>query len=253
MTRIAELRARHHGVDPRDVDLLLADALGRSVAWLFAHGDAEVADGIIEKQLRRRRAGEPLQYIRGRCDFYGREFLVDDRVLIPRPETEILVEQAIARVPGGARVVDVGTGSGCIAVTLALERPDLHVLGVDISVAALAVAKRNRDRLGARVDLAASDLLAAVKDIDFIVSNPPYIPADDVATLQTEVRDYEPRNALTPGPRGTEIIERLLASGTPCILEVGYGQTAQLQVDEAIPDLAGIPRVVVSSARHGRK
>ncbi|HEY6141110.1 MAG TPA: peptide chain release factor N(5)-glutamine methyltransferase [Thermoanaerobaculia bacterium] len=253
MTRIAELRARHRGVDPRDADLLLADALGRSVAWLFAHGDAEVADGIVEEQLRRRRAGEPLQYIRGRCDFYGREFLVDERVLIPRPETEILVEQAIARVPRGARVVDVGTGSGCIAVTLALERPDLRVLGVDNSVAALAVAKRNRDRLGARVDLAASDLLAAVNAIDFIVSNPPYIPAGDIDTLQTEVRDYEPRGALTPGPRGTEVIERLLASGTPCILEVGYGQAAQLQVDEAIPDLAGIPRVVVSSARHGRK
>jgi len=253
MTRIAELRARHHGVDPRDVDLLLADALGRSVAWLFAHGDAEVDGGIVEEQVRRRRMGEPLQYIRGHCDFYGREFLVDGRVLIPRPETEILVEQAIARVPRGARVVDVGTGSGCIAVTLALERPDLHVLGVDISVAALAMAKRNRDRLGARVEFAASDLLDAVKSIDFIVSNPPYIPAADVDTLQTEVRDHEPRNALTPGPRGTEVIERLLASGFPCILEVGYGQAAQLQVDEAIPDLAGIPRVVVSSARHGRK
>ena len=253
MTRIAELRARHHGVDPRDVDLLLADALGRSVAWLFAHGDAEVDGGIVEEQVRRRRMGEPLQYIRGHCDFYGREFLVDGRVLIPRPETEILVEQAIARVPRGARVVDVGTGSGCIAVTLALERPDLHVLGVDISVAALAMAKRNRDRLGARVEFAASDLLDAVKSIDFIVSNPPYIPAADVDTLQTEVRDHEPRNALTPGPRGTEVIERLLASGIPCILEVGYGQAAQLQVDEAIPDLAGIPRVVVSSARHGRK
>lgn len=223
------------------------------MAWLFAHGDAEVDDGVIDAPLRRRRAGEPLQYIRGRCDFYGREFLVDDRVLIPRPETEILVEQAIARVPHGARVVDVGTGSGCIAVTLAIERPDLRVLGVDISVAALALAKRNRDRLGARVAFVASDLLAAVKHADFIVSNPPYIPAADVETLQTEVRDHEPRNALTPGPLGTEVIDRLLASGIPCILEVGYGQAAQLQVDEVIPDLAGIPRVVVSSARHGRK
>ena len=174
-------------------------------------------------------------------------------MLIPRPETEILVEQAIARVPHGARVVDVGTGSGCIAVTLALERLDLRVVAVDVSVAALAVAKRNRDRLGARVDLAASDLLAAVKSVDFIVSNPPYIPADDIETLQIEVRDHEPRTALTPGPRGTEVIERLLASGIPCILEVGYGQAAQLHVDEVVPDLAGIPRVVVSSARHGRK
>jgi release factor glutamine methyltransferase len=203
--------------------------------------------------LRRRRAGEPLQYIRGRCDFYGREFLVDGRVLIPRPETEILVEQAVRRVPRGARVADVGTGSGCIAITLALERPDLRVLGVDVSAAALALAKRNRDRLGARVSFVVSDLLSAVRRVDFVVSNPPYIPAADIDALQTEVRDHEPRNALTPGPRGTEVIDRLLASGIPCILEVGYGQAVRLQVDEIIPDLAGIPRIVVSSARHGRK
>jgi len=233
--------------------VLLADALGRSVAWLFAHGDAEVDEHVIDEQVRRRAAGEPLQYIRGRCDFYGREFLVDERVLIPRPETEILVEQAIKRAPRGARVVDVGTGSGCIAISLALERPDLRVIGVDISVAALAVAKRNRDRLGARVAFAASDLLAGVRNIDLIVSNPPYIPAADIETLQTEVKDNEPRGALTPGPRGTEVIEKLLAAGIPAIIEIGYGQRESLQVDEAIPDLAGIPRVVVSSARHGGK
>jgi len=278
---LAELRARHGRVDPRDVDLLLADALGRSVAWLFAHGDAEVDEHVIDEQLRRRAAGEPLQYIRGRCDFYGREFLVDERVLIPRPETEILVEQAIQRAPRGARVVDVGTGSGCIAISLVLERPDLRVIGVDVSVAALAVAKRNRDRLGARVDFVASDLLGAIGTpssrrldrrrpagvettpdqpartpalpVDLLVSNPPYIPAADIDTLQTEVRDHEPRIALTPGPRGTEIIEQLLNSGFSTIIEIGYGQLESLHVDEAIPDLAGIPRVVVSSARHGGK
>ena len=204
--------------------------------------------------MRRRAAGEPLQYIRGRCDFYGREFLVDDRVLIPRPETELLVEQAVARAPRGARVVDVGTGSGCIAVTLAIERPDLRVLAVDISVAALAVARRNRDRLGARVAFAASDLLDAVRDIDLIVSNPPYIPAADIAMLQTEVKDHEPRAALTPGPRGTEVIDRLLRGNVPAIIEIGYGQYDALRdrVDDVVDDLAGIPRVVISSA-HGRK
>ena len=224
------------------------------MAWLFAHGEADVDPDMIEPQLERRRAGEPLQYIRGRADFYGREFLVDDRVLIPRPETELLVEQAVARVPRGARVVDVGTGSGCIAVSLALERPDLRVIGVDVSVAALAVAKRNRDRLGARVDFAASDLLESVRDVDFIVSNPPYIPEGDMATLQVEVT-YEPRSALTPGPRGTEVIERLLRSGVPAIVEIGYEQLDAIRehVDDVIPDLAGIPRVVVSSAHHGGK
>jgi len=254
MTRLAELRARHRGIDPRDVDLLLADALGRSVAWLFAHGDAGVDEHVIDDQVRRRAAGEPLQYIRGRCDFYGREFLVDDRVLIPRPETELLVEQAVARAPRGARVVDVGTGSGCIAVTLALERPDLRVVAADISAAALAVARRNRDRLGALVALVACDLLEAVNDVDLIVSNPPYIPAADIATLQTEVRDHEPRSALTPGPRGTEVIDSLLSSGIPAIIEIGYGQYEALRgrVDDVVDDLAGIPRVVISSA-HGRK
>src|ERR1051326_7642237 len=162
MTRLADLRARHRDVDPREFALLLAAALGLSVAWLFAHGDAEVDEHVIDEQVRRRAAGEPLQYIRGRCDFYGREFLVDERVLIPRPETEILVEQAIRRAPRGARVVDVGTGSGCIAISLALERPDLRVIGVDVSVAALAVAKLNGDRLGARVGFVASDLLDAL-------------------------------------------------------------------------------------------
>jgi release factor glutamine methyltransferase len=206
--------------------------------------------------LRRRAAGEPLQYIRGRCDFYGREFIVDDRVLIPRPETELLVEQAVARAPRGARVVDAGTGSGCIAVSLALERPDLRVLGVDVSVAALAVAKRNRDRLGARVELAASDLLEAVREADLVVSNPPYIPAADIETLQTEVKDHEPRGALTPGPRGTEAIERLLHANVPVIFEIGFGQLdavrAMTAVDAVIDDLAGLPRVVVSSAHGGK-
>jgi release factor glutamine methyltransferase len=204
--------------------------------------------------VRRRAAGEPLQYIRGRCDFYGREFLDDDRVLIPRPETEILVEEAIKRIPRNARVADVGTGSGCIAVTLALERPDLRIVATDISVAALAVAKRNRDRLGAPVALVACDLLDAVRAVDFLVSNPPYIPAADIPSLQTEVKDHEPRTALTPGPRGTEVIDRLLATGLPALIEIGYGQYDALRdrVDDVVDDLAGIPRVVISSA-NGRK
>jgi methylase of polypeptide subunit release factors len=162
--------------------------------------------------LVRRFAGEPIQYIRGRAEFYGREFLVDDRVLIPRPETELLVEATLDRAPHGARIVDAGTGSGCIALTLALERPDLRVLGVDKSLGALAVAKRNRERLNANAHLAASDLLESVRYADVIVSNPPYIAEADVETLATEVRDHEPRIALTPGPLGTEAIERIFVA-----------------------------------------
>jgi release factor glutamine methyltransferase len=208
--------------------------------------------------LTRRYAGEPIQYIRGRAEFYGREFVVDDRVLIPRPETELLVEATLDRAPHGARIVDVGTGSGCIALTLALERSDLRVIGVDKSLGALAVAKRNRERLDANARLAASDLLESVRHADVIVSNPPYIPEADVETLATEVRDFEPRIALTPGPRGTEAIERVLenAGNAKILMEVGFGQEATVRqlaaahhftVDDFLNDLAGIPRVVVLS------
>jgi release factor glutamine methyltransferase len=249
-------------VSPRDVDVLLADLTGRTLAWLFAHGDEPADAAPLDALLARRFAGEPLQYIRGRADFFTRTFFVDDRVLIPRPETEILVEAAIERIPRGARVVDIGTGSGCIALTLALERPDLRVVAADASLGALAVAKRNRDALGARVGLAASDVLRAVRDFDVIVSNPPYIAAAEVETLAAEVRDHEPRIALTPGARGTEIIERIFAEASrrPVMMEIGYGQTDAVRavaerfgyrVDDVLRDLAGIERVVVSSA-HGQ-
>ena len=212
--------------------------------------------------IERRFAGEPLQYIRGKTEFYAREFYVDDRVLIPRPETEILVEAVLARAPRDARVIDVGTGSGCISVTLALERPDLHVFAIDASVAALAVAKRNRDALGARVHFAASDVLESIDArFELVVSNPPYIAEEEIATLATEVRDHEPRMALTPGPRGTEVIDRIYAGarGAPVMMEIAYGQTEAVRrvaesrgyrVDEVLRDLAGIERVVVSSP-HG--
>lgn len=249
------------GINARDVDLLLGDLTGRSLPWLISHGDETADEAALDALLARRYAGEPIQYIRGRCEFYGREFVVDDRVLIPRPETELLVEATLDRAPHGARIVDVGTGSGCIALTLALERPDLRVLGVDKSIDALAVAKRNREHLGARASLAASDLLEAIRAADVIVSNPPYIADADVETLTTEVRDFEPRIALTPGPRGTEAIERILdsAGNALVLMEVGFGQEQSVRdvaaahgftVDDFLDDLAAIPRVVVLS-RHG--
>src|SRR5207244_5026809 len=121
MTTVAELRARLRGtIDPRDVDLLIADVTGNTCGWVLAHGDEVIDAAQVEALVARRSSGEPLQYIRGRCDFFGREYVVDDRVLIPRPETELLVETAIMRAPRGARVVDVGAGSGCVAI--ALER-----------------------------------------------------------------------------------------------------------------------------------
>jgi len=234
--------------------VLIADLLGRPVSYVLAHGEQVVHTAPIHAAMRRRAAGEPLQYIRGKTEFFGREFRVDDRVLIPRPETEILVETAIERIERGARVVDIGTGSGCIAATLALERPDLRVIATDVSIGALAVASHN---IAKRVTLVASDLLAGfVEDFDWIVSNPPYIPAGDLESLAPEVRDYEPRVALTPGPSGTEVIARILdqAGRARVILEIGFGQgdavrdlaaAHHFNVDDLRNDLAGIPRVIV--------
>ena len=259
--------ALDRGMSPRDVDLLIADHLGKSAAWVVAHGEVQIDREPIESLLQRRFAGEPVQYIRGRTEFYSREFFVDDRVLIPRPETEILVETALSRAPQNGRVVDIGTGSGCIAISIERERPDLRVLGLDVSVDALAVANRNRRNLGSGVRLAASDLLQSVSaHIDLIVSNPPYIAEGEIEGLAAEVKLFEPRIALTPGASGTEIIERILddahavlAVNGVVIFEIGYGQSEAIvtvaegkrfAVEQIIPDLAGIDRVVVLSP-HG--
>jgi release factor glutamine methyltransferase len=269
--RLDAVRTRHRdqalqrGLNPRDVDVLLADLTGHSLAWVIAHGDERIDSAPLESSLARRYAGEPLQYIRGKTDFYSREFLVDERVLIPRPETELVVEAAIDRAPRSGRVVDIGTGSGCIAISIERERPDLRVLGVDVSVGALAAASANRSRLHSAVRLAASDVLAAVRgQFDLVVSNPPYIAQREIATLQTEVRDHEPMIALSPGPVGTEVIERILddarrvlAPDGFVIMEIGFGQETLLRdlaasknynVERFIDDLAGIARVIVLSA-----
>jgi release factor glutamine methyltransferase len=255
-------RLRALGVNRRDIEILLADVTGRTPAWLFAHGEEQIDPAPVEALVRRRMSGEPLQYIRGRAEFFGREFSVDDRVLIPRPETELLVEAAIARAPRGARVLDVGSGSGCIAISLERERPDLDVTSIDVSVAALAVASRNARTHGSTARFAASDALEGIRgEFDLVVANPPYIPEDDYGNLSSEVRDHEPRGALTPGPRGTEMIERILAArrAPVVMLEIGFGQLADVRnvaggndITDVINDLAGIERVVVLS-RHGRK
>jgi release factor glutamine methyltransferase len=254
-------QAVEHGFNPRDVDVLLGDILGRSQSYLISHGEEIVDAGEIEGLITRRIGGEPLQYIRRRAEFYSREFYVDDRVLIPRPETEILVEAAIRIAPRGATVVDVGTGSGCIAISLERERLDLRVVGIDRSLDALVVAAMNRQRLQSMVMLAASDNLTAVGRFDFVVANPPYIPLHEYDALSDDVRLHEPRQALTPGPLGTEAMERILAQAgrARVLLEIGFGQEASIRelagrsgftVDQIIPDLAAIPRVVVLSPRH---
>jgi release factor glutamine methyltransferase len=270
---IGEVRARYRQqaleqhVSPRDVDLLLADELGRPLTFLIAHHQQPLEPASLERfvqRLQRRFAGEPLQYIRGRCEFYGREFLVDPRVFIPRPETEFVVEAAIDHLPRGGSAIDVGTGSGCIALTLACERPDLRVAAVDVSVAALAVASANRQRLGARVSLLGSSLMESVRaTFDAVISNPPYVPDEEFEHLQREVRLHEPRLALTTGPQGLEVIEQLLRDvagylrgGGVLIMEIGFRQVESVstlaerygwKIVETRDDLAAIPRVVVLS------
>lgn len=253
--------------NPRDADSLLCHALGRSLTWLISHSDDAVDPSIAGQagqMVDRRLAAEPLQYIRGYTEFFGRRFAVDSRVLIPRPETEILVEAVIKRLSAGARVLDIGTGSGCIAISVEREMPRVRVIATDRSIAALALARSNGDELSSRASFVAADFVAPFRGLfDLIVSNPPYIPADVVEGLAAEVRCHEPRGALTPGLLGTEAFEALLREGADLLqprgllmLEIGFDQAAAIRslasergwvVDEMIQDLAGISRVVVLS------
>jgi release factor glutamine methyltransferase len=210
--------------------------------------------------LERRLAGEPLAYILGYREFYSRRFTANPSVLIPRQETETLVEVLLRLTPEGGKVIDVGTGSGCIAITAKLERPDLQVTGVDISDEALETARKNAAQLGAAVEFYISDLFESVEGMfDVIVSNPPYVA--DGAMLAPEVRDHEPARALFAGPHGLAIYERIAASARPklapegaLILEMGDGMESQIRtcfdrrgwrMIEMRNDLGRMPRALV--------
>jgi release factor glutamine methyltransferase len=204
-----------------EAEVLLAHVLETSRAVLIAHHERPLTPAQLDQYqalVRRRAANYPLPYLTGRIEFYGLEFEVTPDVLIPRPETETLVDLALRRRP--ARVVDVGTGSGCIAVSLAVHLPEVTVYAVDVSPAALAIARRNAERHGVaeRVRLLAGDLLGPLPGpLDLIVSNPPYVPTDERAALPASVRDHEPRLALDGGPDGLALVRRLLAQA-PAVL-----------------------------------
>jgi len=212
-------------------EVLLAHATGHDRAWLNAHSGDELKEVWwihYGRYLHQRLQGQPTQQITGVQEFYGRDFRVTKDVLIPRPETEHVIETALRL--NATRVVDIGTGSGAIAITLALET-GARVVGSDISVAALNVAADNSRRLGAAVEWLACDLASALRSgsFDLVVSNPPYIPARDKSKLQREVRDYEPEVALYGGDDGLEIYrrlipeaERLLAPGGWLVMEIGH-------------------------------
>jgi release factor glutamine methyltransferase len=241
-----------------DAEVLLAHVLGVERAALVAHPAREL-DGAqaraFQDAVRRRARREPVAYIVGRRGFRHLELAVDGRVLVPRPETEHVVEAALD-LPRGARVVDVGTGSGAIALALKDERPDLDVVATDVSADALAVARANGERLGLAVEWREGDLLAGVERADAVVSNPPYVETG--ARVPPEL-GFEPQVALLAGESGLEVYERLApaAAGVGArfaAFEVGQGQAAAVEellraagFDEVgtARDLAGIERVVV--------
>jgi len=216
--------------------MLAQVVLGVSRSWLVAHGLEALAEdrrALLDGLLQRRLTGEPMAHILGEREFYGRRFRVSPATLIPRPETEHLVEAALARAHQGMiRVLDIGTGSGCVAITLKLERPHWQVTGIDVSAAALAVARDNAAALDAAVDWRESDLFDALagERFDLIVGNPPYVSAGDPHLDQGDVR-FEPRLALVSGADGLDHIRRIvreapehLAVGGWLILEHGWDQ-----------------------------
>ena len=263
-----ELLTRDGVPEPRlTAEVLLCFALRRERIYLYSHPEHELT--TLEwlhfgRYLHERLKGKPTQYITKRQEFWGREFRITPDVLIPRPETEHSVERALEVARGVRRVLDIGTGSGALAVTLALElRPELTVAS-DLSLNALRVARSNALSLGARVEFVQCDLGTGVGGaFDLIVSNPPYIPDHEISTLQREVRDWEPRLALSGGADGVQpylrIVpdaQRLLRPGGWLIFEIGYQGEAAIRAafggawkDVATGhDLAGLPRVL--SARY---
>lgn len=254
-----------------------ARLLGGLLAWTEARVIARDTDPVpaeTERRFRqlldRRRDGEPVAYLLGEREFFGRPFAVDSRVLIPRPETEHLVEAALAApLPARARALDIGTGSGCLAVTLAAERPGWSVVATDLSIAALDVARANARRLGVadRVHCVAADLCAGLdlSLFDVVVGNPPYVEEHVVPFLSRDVRDFEPRVALVGGTGGLETMALLLDQltglrpGVWVALEFGFGQAIQVatlvargdafDAIEIRTDLAGIERNVVFRRR----
>ena len=266
------LQARARGDARLDAETLMMHVLGRNKAYLYAHPEVELACGELnryQEALQRRAAGEPLQYITGHQEFWGLDLLVTPAVLVPRRETEHAVEAALEllREIKSPRVIDVGTGSGCIALALASELPGASLNAVDISNDALEVARKNAKRLNLldRVAFSQSDLLGSYLNgalaFDMVVSNPPYVGDSEADKLQVEVREHEPHCALFGGGvEGLDIYRRLipqaarvLKPGGWLVMEIGYTQEQAIRDllkdwkdVRCVPDLRGIPRVVIA-------
>lgn len=271
----AKVRLREASVpnDVLDAQTLLAHALGCDRTYLIINYREELAAEPAAKfgdLIERRAAGEPLQYITGHQEFFGLDFKVTPDVLIPRPETEIIVEETIRLVHDleieSPVIIDVGTGSGCIAVALARELSQSSVIAIDVSIAALLVAKQNAKRhdLSDRISFLAADLLSALAQTqiaDFLVSNPPYVAQAEMTGLQREVRDWEPALALTDFDDGLSFYRRLLndavsrvKSGGYLLCEMGFSQSAEVMTmidrqywieQRLLDDMQGIPRTLL--------
>ena len=265
------LRAAGVAEARREAASLLSSILGKDRTFLISHAEDVLSESSLvqfQEFVERRANREPLQYIVGVQDFFGREFRVTRDVLIPRPETELLVEAALEIAGSGAPAIcDVGTGSGCIAITLLCEIGDARAVGLDKSAAALEIASLNAEKLSVsnRIRFAVSDCFAsldpATDQFDLVVSNPPYVAGAMIDGLQVEVRDHEPLMALSPGPDGLSLIRRLLIeapaflrNGGHMIMEIGFDQGENIpelldpkvwHLLEIRPDLQGIPRIVV--------
>ncbi|MCC7230954.1 MAG: peptide chain release factor N(5)-glutamine methyltransferase [Fimbriimonadaceae bacterium] len=264
--REAAARLQSAGIESAKLEaqVLAAHVLNTNRTWILTHPTEEFYDLAAETLLQRREGREPLAYIVGRREFFGRMFRVRPGVLIPRQETETLLEAALASLESGP-ILDIGTGSGCLAITLKLERPEVNVTGLDISPIALDVASGNAESLGAEVDWVQSDLFECIRGRHFeiIVSNPPYIGIAE--PLIPEVRDFEPGSALFAGKDGLDFYRRLASETAPYLapdgrifLEVGHEQSDAVKVlfiehgwkhETTVRDLSGSERVVSFSWR----
>lgn len=261
-------------------ELLLMHATNRDRVWIYGHPEAQL-DGAAVRNFfcltAKRATGVPTQYLTGKQEFWGMEFEVTPAVLIPRPETEHVIEVALERLGARGdlsrplRVADVGTGSGCIAIALAKELPHAEIFATDISASALEVARRNAEKHGvsAQVHFVACDLLegiaAELRSFELIASNPPYVARSDEGQLPREVREHEPQEALFGGANGPEIYPRLMAhageslcAGGLLVVEMGHGAAERVHasLDDDVwtdirvtQDLAGIPRVISAERR----
>ncbi|CAN5162489.1 peptide chain release factor N(5)-glutamine methyltransferase [soil metagenome] len=260
---------RQNGVaEPRrQANSLLAFALQKDKIFLIAHPEYELSteeETRFQDFLQRRANREPFQYITGKQEFYGLDFEVTKDVLIPRPETELIVENAVELLSENARFCEIGIGSGCISVSILHEVETASAIGLDVSEKALQIAEKNakRHRVSERLQLKISNIFANLENekFDLIVSNPPYIPSKDIKKLQAEVRDFEPLSALTDGKDGFSIIKKIIDDVPDflkphgfLLMEIGFNQAVEVkkmfsskiwQSVEVLPDLQNIPRVV---------